>query len=96
MVEVRKREGESTESLLRRFSKRVQQSGVLIRAKKGRFYLPEKSQHDSQQEAARRTLLQTKKELLRKTGKLDEILEMSKRSRRGKRGIARKILKTRA
>ncbi len=96
MVEVKTREGESMESLLRRFSKRVQQSGVLIRAKKGRFYKPEKSVRVVREEAARRELIESKKEFLQKVGKLDEILESSKRGgRRGRRGIAKKILKTR-
>ncbi len=95
VVEVKKKEGESLESLLRRFSKRVQQSGVLIRAKKGRFYAREKSRRELHEEAARRDLIQEKKEFLRKIGKLDEIMESTKRSRRGRRGIAKKILKTR-
>lgn len=96
MVEVKKRDGESVESLLRRFTKRVQQSGVLIRAKKGRFYKPEKSVRLVREEAARRQTIEVKKELLRKVGKLDEILETSRKGRRGRRGIAKKILKTRA
>jgi ribosomal protein S21 len=95
VVEVRKKEGESLEGLLRRFSKRVQQSGVLIRAKKGRFYSHDKSRREVREEAARRDLIQTKKEFLRKVGKLDDILEAAKQGRRGKRGIAKKILKTR-
>lgn len=36
-VEVRKREGEAPASLLHRFSKKIQQSGVLKEAKKRRF-----------------------------------------------------------
>ncbi|MDO8585258.1 MAG: bS21 family ribosomal protein [bacterium] len=37
-VEVRKKEGESASSLLYRFTKKVQQSGVLKEAKKRRFH----------------------------------------------------------
>ncbi|OGY97660.1 MAG: hypothetical protein A3A43_01705 [Candidatus Liptonbacteria bacterium RIFCSPLOWO2_01_FULL_56_20] len=36
-IEVKKREGESTGSLLFRFSKRVRQSGVLAEARRRRF-----------------------------------------------------------
>ena len=37
-IEVKKREGESANALLYRFTKRVQQSGVLREAKKRRFH----------------------------------------------------------
>lgn len=36
-IEVRKKEGESTGSLIHRFTKRMQQSGVLKEAKRRRF-----------------------------------------------------------
>ncbi|MEK7076914.1 MAG: 30S ribosomal protein S21 [Patescibacteria group bacterium] len=38
MVEVKKRQGESSSVLLYRFSKRIKQSGVLKEAKKRRFH----------------------------------------------------------
>lgn len=72
MVEVRKKRGETTESLIRRFTKRVQQSGVLIRAKKGRFHEQEKNKRASKEDALRRLKIQEKKEYLRKIGKLDD------------------------
>ena len=37
MIEVRKRENESSSGLIYRFTKRIQQSGVLREAKKRRF-----------------------------------------------------------
>lgn len=37
-IDVRKREGESASSMMYRFTKRVQQSGVLREAKKRRFH----------------------------------------------------------
>ncbi|MFC1687068.1 30S ribosomal protein S21 [Patescibacteria group bacterium] len=95
MVEVKKKESESLEGLLRRFSKRVQQSGVLIRAKKGRFHEKGKTKREMRLEASRRVLVRDKKEYLRKIGKLDDILEKKKGGRRIKRGIAKRILKTR-
>lgn len=72
MVEVKKREGESGESLLRRFTKKVQQSGLLIRAKKGRFYDPPKTKREIRVDALRRKSIREKKEYLRKIGKLEE------------------------
>lgn len=72
MVEVRRKDGESVESLLRRFTKRVQQSGVLIRAKKARFYEPTKTKREVREDALRRKGIREKKEYLRKIGKLDE------------------------
>lgn len=75
MVEVRKKNGESVESLLRRFTKKVQQSGILIRAKKGRFFEPKKSRLEVKEGAIRRNLIREKKDYLRKIGKLDDILE---------------------
>ncbi len=72
MVEVKKREGESGESLLRRFTKKVQQSGLLIRAKKGRFYDPPKTKREIRVDALRRKSIREKKDYLRKIGKLEE------------------------
>lgn len=89
MVEVRRKEGESPESLIRRFTKRVQSSGILIRAKKGRFYAPKKSKLEQRQVAARRTQIRDKKELLRKIGKLEEFIDPR---RPNKRGVIKKLL----
>ncbi|MFH0952011.1 MAG: 30S ribosomal protein S21 [Patescibacteria group bacterium] len=72
MVEVRKKEGESAESLVRRFNKRVQQSGVLLQAKRGRFFEPPKNKRKAREDAQRRSEIKEKKEILRKMGKLEE------------------------
>jgi ribosomal protein S21 len=92
VVEVRKKEGESNESLLRRFTKKVQASGVLIRAKKGRFYNPPKSKMERRACASRRKMIQDKKEFLRKIGKLEEFIDPRQPS---KRGVIKKLLKAR-
>ncbi len=81
MVEVKRKDGETPESMLRRFTKRVQQSGVLIRAKKNRFYEPKKNKRAQKEDALRRKASREKKEYLRKIGKLDEF-EKNKRKRR--------------
>mgnify|MGYP001614118945 CR=1 FL=1 len=72
MVEVRKKDNESTESLLRRFTKRVQLSGVLIEVKKGQYQEPSKSREQRRVSALRRNKIRSKREYLKKIGKLDE------------------------
>lgn len=92
MVEVKKRENESPESLVRRFTKRVQSSGILIRAKRGRFYTSKKNKLVRKEEAARRQLIKDKKEYLRKIGKLEEFIDPR---RPNKRGTIKKLLQAR-
>lgn len=70
MVEVKKKEGESFESLLRRFNRKIQQSGVLVRARKTRFFEPPKSKRLVREDARRRAVIKEKREELKKSGKL--------------------------
>ncbi|MBU1149147.1 30S ribosomal protein S21 [Patescibacteria group bacterium] len=82
MVEVKRKDGETPESLLRRFSKRVQQSGVLLRAKKNRFYEKPKNKRTQKEEALRRKAVREKKEHLKKIGKLEEFEKSFRKKRR--------------
>lgn len=70
MVEVKRKEGESFESLLRRFNRKIQQSGVLVRARKIQFYDPPKSRNLMRESARRRSELAEERENLRRMGKL--------------------------
>lgn len=70
MVEVKRKEGESFESLLRRFNRKIQQSGVLVRARKIQFYEPPKSRNLQRVSARRRAELAGERETLRRLGKL--------------------------
>lgn len=70
MVEVKRKDGESFESLLRRFNRKIQQSGVLVRARKIRFYEPGKSRNLLREDALRRAINREKREELKKLGKL--------------------------
>lgn len=70
MVEVKKKENESFDSLLRRFNRKIQQSGVLIRARKTRFFTPTKSRNLQKVAARRRSQVRAQKEELKKMGKL--------------------------
>ena len=70
MVEVKKKDNESFDSLLRRFNRKIQQSGVLIRARKIRFFDPPKSRNLQKVAARRRSIIRAQKDELRKQGKL--------------------------
>ena len=70
MVEVKKKENESFDSLLRRFNRKIQQSGVLIRARKTRFFTPTKSRNLQKVAARRRSQIKSEKEELKRLGKL--------------------------
>jgi len=70
VVEVIKKESESLASLLRRFNRDVQQSGLLVEARKIRFYAPPKRKKKVRESAKRRTKIAKEKEYLRKIGKL--------------------------
>ncbi len=69
MVEVKRKESESFESLLRRFNRKIQQSGILIRARKTRFFEPGKSRNLLRVAARRRSQLRVLREELKKMGK---------------------------
>ena len=70
MVEVKRKENESFESLLRRFNRKIQQSGVLVRARKIRFFEPSKSRNLLREAAQRRSENREKREELKRMGKL--------------------------
>ena len=72
MIEVKRKDGESVEGLLRRFSKKVQQSGLVVRTKKRRFFEPAKTKREQRVDALRRLSIRERKEYLRKTGQLSE------------------------
>lgn len=69
-VEVKRKKSESTESLLRRFRQRVVQSGVQFRAKQVRYHEKPTSKTKKKQSALRRQDIKSKREYLRRIGKL--------------------------
>lgn len=69
-IEVRKKEKETSQNLLRRFTRRIQQSGVLLRARRSRFYVPELTKRQKKLSALRRMVTQKEREKLYKLGKL--------------------------
>jgi hypothetical protein len=72
MIEVKKKERETAESLIRRFSRRVQQSGVLVHARKTRFRTEEKSKRQKRQEALYKVKIRKEIDRAKKMGKFDE------------------------
>jgi ribosomal protein S21 len=70
LVEVKRKDGETFESLLRRFNRKIQQSGVLVRARKIRFFAPSRSRNLLREDALRRAENREKREELKRLGKL--------------------------
>lgn len=72
MVEVKRRDNEGSESLVRRFSRKVQQSGVLLQARKVRYFARKKNRRRLREEAQRKAELLAERERLIKMGEIDE------------------------
>jgi hypothetical protein len=69
-LEVKKKERESSQSLVHRFTKRVQQSGILRAARNKRFKDREKSRNMEKEAALRREKMKIEYEKLKKLGKV--------------------------
>jgi len=72
MVEVRRKEKETFGALLRRFTRRVQLSGVLKDARKTRFYNKPLTRLQKRSGALRRISRRAERARLEKLGKLPE------------------------
>ena len=72
MVEVKRRERETTGAMLRRFTRRVQQSGVLLNARKKRFYKGTPTKKVVRDSALRRIGIKKERAKLEKLGKLKD------------------------
>jgi ribosomal protein S21 len=71
VLEVKKQLRETSQSLVRRFGRRVQQSGILMRARHVRFRQRPKSKEAQKRAALRKQELKKKYEQLKKLGKLE-------------------------
>lgn len=71
-LEVKRQLKETTQSLVRRFTKSVQNSGILLRARKIRFKQRKKSEQMKRRAALRREELKKEYEKLEKLGKIIE------------------------
>ncbi|MFA6215900.1 MAG: 30S ribosomal protein S21 [Patescibacteria group bacterium] len=72
MAEVKRKKSETFESLLRRFHKKLQQSGKLIQSRKIRFHEKPKNKTKLRKDALRRKQIREKRDYLKKIGKLKE------------------------
>ena len=70
MVEVKRREYETAPAMLRRFTRRVQQSGILLSARKLKAYKPAPTRRAVRAGALRRVGLARERARLEKLGKL--------------------------
>lgn len=81
-IVIKRRENESNERLIRRFSRRIQTSGVLLRAKKRQHHDPGKNRNQRRKDALRRLVIRAHNEYLRRVGLLEE--ETTRDNRRGR------------
>jgi len=72
VAEVKRKKGETFEALIRRFSKKVQQSGRLLQSRKIRYHAKKKNKTAVRSAASRREEITAKREYLKKIGKLVE------------------------
>ena len=72
MAEAKRKKGETFESLLRRFNKKMMQSGKILQAKKIRFLEKDPNKNLSKKLALRRHNIKAKKDYLKKIGKLSD------------------------
>jgi ribosomal protein S21 len=68
-LEVKKQDRETSQGLVRRFSRRMKQSGILLSARKVRFFERPKSKQMRKRSALRREELRKEYELADKMGK---------------------------
>lgn len=81
MLEVRRKDGESFEALIRRFTKKTIQSGKILQAKKVRFFDKGKSKRELKESALRRKNMTARMDYLKRIGKYDEFALRRKKKR---------------
>ena len=72
MVELKRKKGESFESFVRRFSKRLQHSGKLMEARKRQHVIPKITKNKQKLRALVGKKIYAKREYLKKIGKYKE------------------------
>lgn len=71
MIELKKKDKESTQSLLRRFSKKMRQSGILFSARRQMFHRKAKTKRQTKDSALRREYLRDLRSELVKLGEIE-------------------------
>jgi len=72
VVDFKRKKGESFENFLRRFNRKLQQTGKLFEARKRQHLAKKKNKKQQKQYALASKKMRSEKEYLRKTGKLKE------------------------
>ncbi len=72
MVEVKNKGNEPFERLLRRFTKKIIQSGKLLQARKVRFKRKDKTKREYKEASTYKRKVQDERDYLKKIGKIDE------------------------
>ncbi len=70
IFEIKKQERETSHGLIRRFQKRIQQSGILMRVRRARFKQRKKSEQMKKRAALRKEEKKREYEKLEKLGKI--------------------------
>lgn len=70
VIEVRKNPNENNSSVLRRFSRRIQESGIIRKAKSARYNLRKESKLKAKKSALKRLSRRKEIEKLKKLGKM--------------------------
>ena len=71
-ITIKKRDNETNERLIRRFSRRIQTSGLLLRVKKRQHFEKDKNRNHQKRDALRRLAMRAKDDYLRRIGMLEE------------------------
>lgn len=71
-ITVKKKERETSGAFLRRFSRKMQQSGVLVNARKKRFYEEAPNKRAVRLQALRKVKTKKSIDILKKMGKFEE------------------------
>jgi len=79
MVEVKRKKSETFEALVRRFGKKIHQSGRLLQVRKVSYFNPKKNKTAQRETAARRQKISAEREYKRKIGILEEDPRHSRR-----------------
>lgn len=72
-LEIKKEGRETPQNLIRRFSRRMKQSGILARARKARFKKKDKSKQMKKRSALRREELRKEYERIEKLGEKKDV-----------------------
>ncbi len=79
VVDVKKKKGERFDALLRRFNRRILESGKVFEARKGRHNERPENKRRLKERALRKLEIGEKREWLRKTGQLPEEFKRDRR-----------------